>query len=118
MTYKIGGTELDPQPTTGRWISRRTTGIDGNGRPIYEPTRKFEIQWGLLNPEEYDDMQDHWLSIGTTGSLVVDLPMYTTGTYTFQSYTGCYVYEPDPGEFFSGHYKNVKLLITNVVTPK
>jgi len=48
----------------------------------------------------------------------VDLPMYTTGTYTFQSYTGCYVYEPSPGEFFSGHYKDVKLLITNIVTPK
>ena len=118
MTYRIGGTELDPQPTTGRWVPRKIQGIDGNGRPVYEPTRKFEITWGVLNPEEYDDMQDHWLSIGATGSLVVDLPLYTSGSYAFQSYTGCYVYEPEPGVFFAEHYTNVRLLISNIVTEK
>jgi hypothetical protein len=118
MTYKIAGVTLDPQPTTGRWIPRSVLNVDGNGRPIYEPTRRYELTWGLLDPEEYDDLQDHYLSIGATGSLVVDLPLYTTGSYVFQSYTGCYVYEPKPGRFFVENYMDVTLLITNIVTEK
>ena len=118
MTYKLQNTELDPQPTTGKWLARRLTGRDGNGRPIYEPTRQFEIRWGLLTPEEFDDMQDHFLSIGATGTLVVDLPLYTTGSYVFQSYTGCYANEPVPGEFFTENYTDVRLLITNIITEK
>ena len=118
MTYKVGGTELDPQPTTGRWIPRKMLGRDGNGRAIYEATRQHELVWGLLNAEEYDDLQDHFVSIGATGTLIVDLPVYTTGTYVFHSYTGCYVDEPSPGRFFTEHYQDVRFIITNVVTEK
>ena len=118
MTYKIAGVELDPQPTYGRWIPRRSLGRDGNGRAIYEPTRQHELVWNLLNAEEYDDIQTHFQSIGATGTLIVDLPVYTTGTYVFHSYTGCYINEPEPGRFFSEHYQDVRLYVTNVITEK
>lgn len=118
MTYKINGTELDPQPTKGRWIPRKMINRDGNGRAIYEPTRQHELRWGLLNAEEYDDLQNHFLSVGATGTLIVDLPVYTTGSYVFHSYTGCYVDEPSPGNFFAEHYEDVTLLITDIITEK
>jgi len=116
--YKINGTELDPQPTSGRWLRRRQEGRDGNGRPIYEPTRQFEMQWGLLTPVLYDDLQDVFLTVSATGTVIVDLPVYTTGTYVFESYTGCYINEPETGQFFTAHYQDVRLLVTNIVTPK
>ena len=118
MTYKLNGVELDPQPTTGEWIDRRMLGRDGNGRPIYEPTRQFKLTWGLLYPEDYNSLQDVFLSVGATGTIVSDLPTYTTGTYAFRSYTGTYINEPEMGEFFTGHYKDVMLLITNIITDK
>jgi len=118
MTYEINGTELDPQPTTGRWLRRKLVGRDGNGRPIYEPTRQFELRWGLLNPVLYDDLQDYFLTISATGTVIIDLPVYTTGSYVFQSYTGCYINEPETGPFFTEHSQDVSLLVTNIVTPK
>ena len=118
MTYKIAGTELDPQPTTGRWVARALVGRDGNGRAIYEPLRKFEITWGLLSPLAFDNLQNQFLAIGATGTKVVSLPEYTTGTYSFYDYTGCYVDEPVPGTFFSEYYQDVTLLITNIDTAK
>ena len=118
MTYKINSVELDPQPTSGRWINRKLLGRDGNGRPIYEPTRRFEMRWGLLNPEEYDDFQNAFLTIGATGTVIVDLPYYTTGTYTFESYTGTYINEPETGRFFVENYTDVTLLVTNIITSK
>lgn len=118
MTYKINGVELDPQPTSGRWVPRKIIGKDGNGRAIYEPTRQHELRWGLLNMEEYDDIQTYFLSIGATGTLIVDLPVYTTGTYVFHSYTGCFIEEPYAGVFFVEHLEDVTLLITNVITEK
>ena len=118
MTYKLNGTALDPQPTTGRWVARIIVGRDGNGRAIYEPLRQFEMTWNVLNPLAYDTLQDQFLAIGTTGTRVVSLPEYTTGTYSFYDYTGCYINEPEPGTFFTEHYQNVKLLITNIDTAK
>ena len=116
--YEINGTEVDPQPTTGRWIPRRMEGRDGNGRPIYEPTRRFEMKWGVLTPVLYDDLQDYFLGISVSGTVIVDLPVYTTGSYVFESYTGCYINEPETNVFFSEYYTDVSLLVTNIVTPK
>ena len=118
MSYKIGGVVLNPQPTTGQWMARTIVGRDGNGRAIYEPLRKFELKWNVLDASEYNNLQDYFLSIGATGTRVVSLPMYTTGSYSFTDYTGCYVDEPVPGQFFSEHYLNVSLLVTNIVTEK
>jgi len=118
MTYRINGTALDPQPTTGRWVQRNIFGRDGNGRAIYEPLRRFEMRWGLLNAEEFDDLQTYFLSIGSTGTVIVDLPVYTTGTYSFRSYTGCYIDEPTTGPFFTEHYQDVLLLVSNIITDK
>ncbi len=116
--YKINGITLDPQPTSAGWRPRKLLGRDGNGRPIYEPAKQFEMRWRVLYPEDYDFMQDAFLDIGATGTVVVDLPMYTTGSYTFTSYSGCYVNEPQSRRFFTEHYTDVILLFTNIITEK
>ena len=68
MTYKLNGVALDPQPTEGKWIPRQLVGINGNGRPIYVPTREFEMDFGLLSATGYSVLQNAYLSISATGT--------------------------------------------------
>lgn len=118
MTYKLQGVELDPQPTSGRWEVRELIGRTGDGRPIYEPTRSFEMSFDLLSATGFSVLQDNYSSIGVTGALVIDLPKYGAGGYEFQSYTGCFVNEPQTGRYFTEHHQTVKLLITSIITEK
>lgn len=115
-TYAANGTDLILQPETGQWLERELLGMDGNGRPIYTATRKFELKWGVVAPSEYNQLQNFFASIGATGSLVMDLPKYGSATWEFESYTGCYVTEPQAGTFFQQHYTNVTVVVTNIRT--
>ena len=118
MTYKLNGVELDPQPTTGRWVARELIGYTGDGRPIYAPTRQFEMDFQLLSPTGMSVLQNNYLAIDATGTIVLDLPRYGYSDYTFYSYTGCYIQEPVAGTYFTQNHQNVKLLVTNIVTVK
>jgi hypothetical protein len=116
MTYKINGTDFLLAPESGEWLPREYLGTDGNGRHIYAPTRRFEVQWGFLTPAQFKQMQDFFEAIPVTGSLVVDLPEYNAATYQFNSYTGCYLREPVAQEYFQEHISRVTLTITNIRT--
>ena len=116
MTYKINGTELTMQPTTGRWLERDSLGIDGNGHTIYSPIRRFEIQWNLMSPAEVYQIQNFFDTVTVTGSFVVDLPEYNAATYTFHSYTGCVLSEPEVSDYFTENIKDVTLLISRIRT--
>lgn len=116
MTYKINGTDFLLQPTTGQWLDRELLGMDGNGRPIYSATRNFEVRWGAKTTTEFNQLKNFFDSVGTTGSLVVDLPMYGDATWQFESYTGCFVREPTASPYFQEHYMDVHLLVTNIRT--
>lgn len=118
MTYKINNVATDPQPTSGRWQPRELIGRTGDGRAIYEPTRSFEMSFDLLSATGFSVLQDNYISIDVTGSLVIDLPKYGAGGYEFQSYTGCFINEPVTGRYFTEHHQTVKLLITNIITEK
>lgn len=116
MTYKINGTELDTQPTSGRWMPRDNLGIDGQGHAVYSSVREFELKWQASDPFLYDQLQTFYESQGNTGTSVVDLPYYVSGSYSFFSYSGCVLREPEMGEYFSEHHTDIFLLITNIRT--
>jgi hypothetical protein len=118
MTYKLNNVQLDPQPTTGRWLERELIGLTGDGRPVYEPTRQFEMEFNLLSATGYSVLQDNWLTIDVTGTLVIDLPKYGSATYEFRSYSGCFIHEPNSGPYFTEHRFDTRLLVTNIITEK
>ena len=115
-SYAINGNEFTVQPTSGRWMPRDELGIDGNGHFVYPAYREFEITWGLVDPADVNQLQTFFNSIGNTGTAIVDLPKYADANYTFQSYTGCVLREPEIGAYFSEHQTDVTLLIVKIRT--
>lgn len=116
MTYKINAVEISIQPTEGRWLPRRTMGEDGNGRPIYSAVREFEMRWQLTDPAQVNTLQTYFNAVGATGTAVVDLPQYAAATYTFFSYSGTVLHEPEFSPFFAESVKDVVLLVTKIRT--
>jgi len=116
MTYKINGTEILTQPTEAGWVGRDSIGIDGNGHQVYVGVRNYRFKWDLIDPQTYDQLQTFYNLQGNTGTVVVDLPYYTSGSYSFFPYSGCVMEEPKYGKFFVGHYDSVDLIITNIRT--
>lgn len=115
-TYAVNGTDIVTQPTTGRWIPRQAIGIDGNGYAVYPSVREFELKWQAVAPSDYNQIMTWFNSIGHTGTVVVDLPQFGAATYTFFSYTGCILREPEANVYFSQHQTDILLLITNIKT--
>ena len=117
MTYKIGGTEITTQPTSGRWIPKQPIGIDGNGHAIYPGVREYELKWQLVNISDYNQLVGFFNSIGNTGTVVVDLPQFGAATYTFYSYSGCVLREPEANQYFAGAgQQDVLLVVSNIRT--
>lgn len=117
MTYKISGVDISIEPTSGRWLPREQVGLDGNGKPVYSPYRRFEITWSLITPAQYSELIGYFDNLAVTGSLIVDLPKFDNpSTYAFTSYTGCFVQEPEAGLYFSEHQTSVRLLVTHIRT--
>ncbi len=114
MTYKISGTTLTLQPTTGKWLSRRVLDIDGENRSIYEPTYSFEMSWDAMPPSDFDQLRDFWVNVSSTGNLSVDLPGKDQSTYMFVTYSNVVIDEPEPGEFFQKHLLRVRMTVRNI----
>ena len=114
MVYKINGTELTLQPTAGRWLPRRTIGLDGNGHFIYSSVYDFEMTWGIAGQDEWEQILSLFDAIHITGSAVVELPEYGASTYQFYAYSGCVVQEPQMSRYFDEHPTKVKLLVNKI----
>jgi len=114
-TYAINNTDLPTPPSTGRWMPRDFLGFDGNGHPDYVGVREFEMTWELISLEDAQQLQTFFDSLGVTGTAIVDLPKYRT-PWTFTSYTGCTLSEPEMDVFFEKHEVSVTLLIHRIVT--
>lgn len=116
MTYKINGTDITVQPTSGQWVEREKLAIDGNGHPIYPAVRQFVMNWNLSYPSHYYQLQNFFNSVGVTGTVVVSLPGYGFNSYTFTPYSGCVIHEPFFSNFFNEHPQDVSILITGIRT--
>jgi len=116
MTYKINGSTITAQPTSGQWVEREQIGTSGSGYPIYSNVRSFQLVWNLMTPSDYSELVSFFDSIGITGSAVVDLPKWGANSYTFESYTGCVLGEPIISAYFNEHVSEVKLLVARIRT--
>lgn len=116
MPYKINGTDITLQPTTGKWVDRREMGISGDGHAVYPSLREFELKWELISAADLNQLNTFFASIGVTGSAVVELPKWAAPTWTFYAYSGCILREPEVSEYFEEHTTSVKMLVVRIQT--
>lgn len=114
MTYKINGVELTTQPTTGRWMPRSPVGISGDGHPTYPRVREYELRWGVLDQSSVNQIQQMFDMIGVSGTIVVTLPMRTGTSYVYQEFSGCTLFEPERGTYFSEHTTEFVMVVGNI----
>lgn len=115
-TYAINGSNLLLQPSTGRWVQRDSFGMDGAGHEIYPAVRDFELQWDLIDVGDLQQINNDYNAVGSTGTIVADLPKYGDSQYNFYSYSGCTLSEPQYDAYFERYVQSVRLVIHNVRT--
>lgn len=116
-SYAINSTDLIDQPTVGRWVPKEILGIAGSAHPIYPAIRSFELSWGLISPEGYNQIQTFFNNSSGVIAVTVSLPIYANAAFVFQNYSGCVLQEPSFGdEYFAsdGYVPNVRLLVTKI----
>jgi len=116
MPYKINGVTLYLQPTTGRWAERGELGVDGGGHSIYPAPREFELRWGLMDSSGLGQLENYYNQMGNTGTLVFDLPRFGISSYTFYSFSGCTMTEPQVNEYFEQHYMDVRVTVRKAIS--
>lgn len=115
-SYAINDTNLSLQPTTGKWESRNSYGVDGGGHPVYSQLRSFELSWELISPLDAKQLIDFYNAVGNTGTVVACLPRWGDAEFTFFNYSGVTMQEPSVGTYFQGFIQSVRLLLLNVRT--
>ena len=113
-TFAINGTNFLLPPTESGWVGRNDFGIDGGGHPIYPAMREFEISWGLAHPTDVKQIIDAYNVVSNTGTVSFDLPEWGNANYSFYSYSGCTMREPEMGTYFQGYLQDVKLTIMQI----
>lgn len=114
MPYAINGTSLTAQPESGEWKDRESIGIDGNGRPIYPGPREFEMKWGLISISDWQQLRTFFQAVGATGTVVASLPQYGASSWTFYSYSGCVLKEPQVGQYFEEYITDARLIVSKI----
>jgi len=112
--YKINGTLLAAQPTSGQWLDRDEIGITGNGHGVYPSLRSFQIRWDFMTYSQFDEVHDFFESNNITGTVVVNIPKYKSTTYEFFAYSGAVLREPQVGELYEQHVSDVTLIIARI----
>ena len=115
-SYAINGTALTLQPSFANWVARAEVGVDGFNRPVYPAIREYEIGWELISTTDLKQIIDAGLSVSNTGTLVWDLPKWGDADYTYYSYSGTIMREPEVGNYFVGYVMDVRIVIGNVRT--
>lgn len=113
-SYALAGTNLSLQPTSGRWLPQDEIGITGDGHSIYPAVREFELRWQLESPSDYNQLVGFFNNIQITGTIVADLPKYGASSYTFFSYSGCVMQQPELGQYFEQYINDVVLVLRNI----
>lgn len=118
--HAINGVTFLIEPESASWDKRDEAGYDGEGRPVYPGLRKYEMEWGLMSPDEFLQVHNFYTAVSQTGTCVATLPMWRNPSgsyYVFYAYSGCTMSEPSVGKYFvDGHVEDVKLLILRVRT--
>lgn len=116
MAYGFDGSELNLQPTYGRWVPRVEVGKNGVGHSIYPEVREYQLYWGLMPVADFDAIRDIYNQVSITGTVVASLPEIGASTYGFKNYSGCVVNEPEAGRYFTEHVTEVNWIIGSIRT--
>ena len=114
-SYAINNVAFTLLPTTGKWVERSPIDITGDGHEIYGRTHEFELRWQLSTQASIFQLNNYFLQIGITGSVMVSLPEYGSLAYEFKNYTGCILSELARNDYFAEHTSDVRLLVRNIV---
>lgn len=114
-TYALNGTDFLIPPTTGRWRERTPLDFSGDGHPTYPAIREFEIRWNLIDQASVNQAHT-WFEQTISGTVSLDLPAYNSSSYVFQTYSGCILYEPGRGSYFSEHTTEFVLIAGSIRT--
>ena len=114
MTYSINGQAFVIPPTSGKWVQPEAVGIDGNGHPVYPAFTNYELEWNNLEPSGTYQLYEFFRLMDVTGSAAVSLPGYGFNSYTFNIYSGCVIYIPDFGRYFTEQTLDVRLTISRI----
>ena len=116
-SFALNGVDFILNPTEHGWLPRSMLGRDGAGHPIYSGVREYEMRFVLASQTEFWQLQNWFNLMSNTGTVIVDLPIYSlSGSYSFLSYTGCIISEPEQRTYFNEHRTDVYLLISNIRT--
>lgn len=115
-TYSFNGTELLTQPSDGQWLPRKSLGDDGSGHPIYPALREFQLQWDIIDPPAFQQLQNFYNTVSNTGSIVANLPTYGLNDFVFFPYSGCTLEEPQVSTYFAkeGYLMKAKLVVRKI----
>jgi hypothetical protein len=116
MAYKIGGTELSLQPSSGRWVILDPLGIGISGMARYPAVKQFELLWDLMPLADYAQLYSLYESQSLTGTYVVELPDIEDNAWAFREFSGAVINHPTAGEYFQEHISDVSLVIRNIRT--
>lgn len=113
--YEINGTPLLLAPESGRWLDRERVGIDGQSRPIYEPTYSFEIKWGPMSAAEFYQLCTFFNEVSITGTISIVLPTRCgAAIWTGTTYTNVLLEEPTREAFWQEHSMRPSVRVRNI----
>jgi hypothetical protein len=115
-SYGINGTDFTTQPTEHNWLERGAVDYALDGHIVYVGIRQYQFRWDTLSPSDYNQLLGFYNLVGSTGTVVVDLPQHNASDYRFYSYSGCTLQEPYYGGFFSEHIKDVTMIVEGIRT--
>ena len=114
-SYALNGTNLTLQPSSGIWKPRANYGVDGGGHIIYSAVHEFDMVFDLENMSDFNQILSAYDKVASSGTVVVDLPMFHAADDRFYSYSGCSLSEPQIGSpFFMGYAASVTLTVMNI----
>lgn len=114
-TYAVNGTDFLIQPTAGRWRERNIIDYTGDGHPTYPAIREFELRWNLVSQDAVSQAHT-WFLQTISGTVALDLPEFNNSSYVFRTYSGCILYEPGRGQYFSEHTTEFVLIAGSIRT--
>lgn len=113
--YEVDGNPLFLQPESGQWLGRDQIGVDGQGRPIYQPTYSFQIKWGPMDAAEFNQLCGLFNQISITGTASIVLPSRCgEAIWTGTLYTGVLFEEPRRESFWQEHSLRPSVIVRNI----
>lgn len=114
-SYALNGVNLSLQPSSGQWKERTNYGVDGGGHIIYSSVHEFEMVFDLESMSDFNQILSVYDSVSSSGTVVIDLPMFHASDDRFYSYSGCNLREPYMNSsFFMGYPQSVTLTVLNI----